>query len=484
VKRFPTFLMSMTLFSLVSVANAATLYVDNSKPCPGTGSAQAPYCKLALATSNRQCGDIVKVRTGARPYKETLLIEGPSCPGYAPIVVQADDGALPVLTSQAGSSVPALLHLVNVSNWHIEGLRFDGKRMDGNGTTTPQRALLAQARDVSVTGIVFRNNHVKNWALYKGGNLPNGKAIAFEGNQTRKKFVHDSLITENIIENVRGFGIYVSHARNSLISKNDISKLLCKLQPDGEGRIFPKVAGIKERNTNTTADDPSADTMDNVFEENVIHDLPDTFTCASESGSTDPLDEASVFGYWCDVGAKHGIVRRNKISNIGYVTEGTYYARGLLIESRCHGYTIEGNEIAQVGGPGIENRNANDTQISHNTLHNIRLNGVYLKDGARAEIKDNIFSSIRSAGVSISDLARQDGGHTIDCNLYDLVGQPGAIAGMTIPKTLAGWQEACQCDTHADTGGIFIDPDNGDFRLKPTNPAVGTACDGDNRGAN
>ena len=455
-KILPTFLISITVLSLVSIANAGIFHADNSKPYPGKGSTISPYCSLTIATTNRQCGDIVKVRTGSEAYNETIIIDQPSCPDSAPIVVQADDGHQPILTSRAGPSVTALFNLVNVSNWRVEGLIFDGKHAGGDGTTTPQYALMAQAPNVDVTGIVFRQNRIRNWALSKNFSAKRGAALAFQGNQSRKKFVFDSLITENMVENVRGTGIYMSHARNSTISKNDISKLLCKIRLRN-GIMHAGVVGIKENNIATTLDNPSADTMENVVEENVIHDFPDGRTCSEESGM--PAYDAAVLGYACDVGAKAGMVRRNKIYNIGYHPERPLYgSRGILIESRCHGYTAEGNEISKIGGSGIEIRNANDTQILHNTISDAQLAGVNFKDGARAVIMENIFSTSPGSGITIGSAAWQDGGHTIDYNFYDLVGRPGAIFGVTVPKTFVGWQQACHCEAHGRMGDLLAAP--------------------------
>jgi hypothetical protein len=345
---------------------------------------------------------------------------------------------------------------MNVSNWRVEGLIFDGKQAGGNGTTSPQSALMATARDVDMTGIVFRQNHIRNWALSKDASLPSGAALAFQVN--RNSFVLDSLITENIVENVRGIGIHIRHTRNSMISQNDISKLLCKMQGPSLDSLSSSVAGIRERNTTTTRDDPNSDTMDNVFEDNVIHDFPDSWTCARESGWT--ASEGWVFGYWCDVGAKSGIVRGNNIFNIGYVPGKIQYgARGISFESRCHGYTAERNEISKIGGAGIEVRNANDAKILHNTIRDTRWLGVNLKDGARAVIMNNIFSTIQASGVHIATKARQDGGHIIDHNFYDLVGRPGTIAGLIIPKTFAGWQQACHCESHGRMGDLLTNPE-------------------------
>jgi hypothetical protein len=397
--------------------------------------------------------------------------------------VQPDTGHQPALTSFAGPAVSAMIHLVDVSNWQIEGLIFEGKRAGGDGTRTTQHALLAQARDMDVTGIVFRRNRIRNWALYKDTNLPRGTALSFRGNQARKKFVRDSLITENIIENVRGTGIYISHARHSMISKNDISKLLCKMETFPQGIISTMVIGIKEKNTTTTLDDPSSDTMDNVFEENAIHDFPDGETCAEESGMT--AYDAGVFGYWCDVGAKSGLVRRNKIYNIGYDPEKSLYGgRGILFESRCHGYTAEGNEITKIGGSGIETRNANGVNILHNTIHDVRWFGVNFKDGVHAVIMDNIFSKIPGSGVSITTAGWQDRDITIDYNLYDQVGRPGAIAGVAAPKTFNGWQDACQCEANGRTfGGLFVNPEKRDFTPTPWSPAIDASSTNTNIGA-
>ena len=162
--------------------------------------------------------------------------------------------------------------------------------------------------------------------------------------------------------------------------------------------------------------------------------------------------------------AKAGLVRQNKIYNIGYHPIGyhperkLYGSRGILIESRCHGYTAEGNEISKIGGSGIEIRNANDTQILHNTISDARLAGVSFKDGARAVIMDNIFSTSLGSGITIGRAAWQDGGHTIDYNFYDLVGRPGAIFGVTVPKTFVGWQQACHCEAHGRMGDLLAAP--------------------------
>jgi hypothetical protein len=349
-------------------------------------------------------------------------------------------------------------HLLNVSNWQVAGFLFDGKQAGGDGTTTPQRALLAQARDVDVTGIVFRHNHVTNWALSKNASLTRGEALAFQGNQARKKFVRNSVITENVIDHVRGIGIAITHARNATISQNDISQLFCHMYIDAQGRRHSGAVGIKTRNTTTTADDPSADTMENVFEDNAIHDFPDGVTCAEESGL--PAYEAGLIGFWCDIGAKAGLVRRNKIYNLGYLSGASLYGgRGLHFESRCHGHIAEGNEISKIGGSGIEVRNANDVQIRHNTIQDTRWLGVNLKDGARAMILDNSFSTIRLSGVHIASAAWRDGGHTIDHNRYDLVRQPGTIVGVTVPKTFVGWQQACRCEAHGHMGNLLVAPE-------------------------
>jgi hypothetical protein len=145
---------------------------------------------------------------------------------------------------------------------------------------------------------------------------------------------------------------------------------------------------------------------------------------------------------------------------MGYLPEAEVYnGRGVLFESRCHGYTAEGNEISKIGGSGVEIRHANDIQILHNTIYDTRWLGINFKDGARAVIMDNIFSKIRVSGITIWSAAWRDGGHTIDYNLYDQVGRPGSIAGVTVPGTFVGWQQACHCEANGRMGDLLTNPE-------------------------
>src|SRR5262245_47615687 len=55
---------------LIAPAGAATRYVDASKPCPGSGTSAAPYCKIQSGICHSVSGDLVSVAPGT--YAESL----------------------------------------------------------------------------------------------------------------------------------------------------------------------------------------------------------------------------------------------------------------------------------------------------------------------------------------------------------------------------------------------------------------------------
>ncbi|WP_217180898.1 NPCBM/NEW2 domain-containing protein [Streptomyces sp. AC495_CC817] len=144
----------------VVAISSAKYYVDCTAAAPGDGSQAAPFASLSeLATRGVfQPGESILFKRGA----ECVGTFAPKGSGLstAPITASAyGDGDAPATINGAGAL--AGIHLLNVSNWTIDGLRVI------NPATPDQRrvGILAEINDGSVrSGLVLTNNHVEDVA--------------------------------------------------------------------------------------------------------------------------------------------------------------------------------------------------------------------------------------------------------------------------------------------------------------------------------
>jgi len=83
-KLFPpaTALLFVLLPAAAPTAAAATLYVDSSNLCPGTGAQADPYCRIQGAICHAASGDQVSVAPGT--YRESIRMK----PGVSVFSVQ------------------------------------------------------------------------------------------------------------------------------------------------------------------------------------------------------------------------------------------------------------------------------------------------------------------------------------------------------------------------------------------------------------
>src|SRR5438552_18194215 len=69
--RGPTLAGPVLVLALAALpAAAATLHVNASSPCPGTGTSGNPYCRIQYAIGHASAGDLVSVAPGT--YNESL----------------------------------------------------------------------------------------------------------------------------------------------------------------------------------------------------------------------------------------------------------------------------------------------------------------------------------------------------------------------------------------------------------------------------
>lgn len=324
------------LLLLPGLSLAAVLVVDPGAPCPGLGTAAAPYCTLPTAVKVAKCGDIVRLRDRA-PYTSAVILTAPTCEGKAPLVLEGDLYQEPVW--RAG------LTLQDVSNWVVRGLTFSG----GRGT-----ALLVHAKTRPTVGNQLLGNRVLDWALDptqlaadvvkvtgSGGGLP----------------VIGTVLRHNAILNYRGTGLRLSISQGALVEQNDLGFGACARRSETAG----VVAGIKV--DGWSVDGPVA-AFGDVIRDNRIHDLEGREACRAELGVT----SASVHGIYCDVGPSDLVVSRNMLWNIGTGVS-LYETHAIRAEARCHRMQIVGNTVSDVGGVGLRVNGPNmDVLIADNVV--------------------------------------------------------------------------------------------------------------------
>src|SRR5215510_13490135 len=96
-------------------ARAATLYVDASKPCPGSGTQASPYCTIQGAICHSAAGDLVSVAPGT--YLESIRMRpGVSVVSTGGYTVTTIDGTGKPCIKGAGSPPdPVTDYCVNLS---------------------------------------------------------------------------------------------------------------------------------------------------------------------------------------------------------------------------------------------------------------------------------------------------------------------------------------------------------------------------------
>ena len=113
------FLLSVSLFFLVSTSRAATLMVDDDKvQCP-----MAQYTTIQAAVNAAQPGDVIRVCPGTYPEQVTITMA---------LTLRADNGVVvnPATTQTvidvAGTEAIAFVFVVQGANVDIDGFIVDG----------------------------------------------------------------------------------------------------------------------------------------------------------------------------------------------------------------------------------------------------------------------------------------------------------------------------------------------------------------------
>ncbi|MFK4850149.1 NPCBM/NEW2 domain-containing protein [Microbacterium sp. ZW T6_19] len=239
-------------------------YVDCSATASGDGSEISPFASLAelAARGTFQPGESILFQRGA----ECVGAFAPKGSGLstAPITVSAyGTGDAPATIN--GSGALAGIHLLNVSNWTIDGIRVINP-----GTPDQRRVgILAEINDGSVrAGIVLTNNHIEDVAGWSdktslgnafsrsagisvlGDGIGAFDGITITGNEvndtaaggiklsapdTTKRYNTKVYVAHNTIHDVGGDGIVIHNSDKPLIEYNSALDL-------GHGK-YPFVKG-------------------------------------------------------------------------------------------------------------------------------------------------------------------------------------------------------------------------------------------------
>ncbi len=121
-------LLAILVFTSTA-ANAATYVVAKNGRDANPGTAARPFLTIARAISRVRAGDTVVVRTGV--YREPVLLWDLKGTANAPIRIEADRGATPVIDGSGLKVAPGLV-AIGASEWiHFEGFEVRNSTADG-----------------------------------------------------------------------------------------------------------------------------------------------------------------------------------------------------------------------------------------------------------------------------------------------------------------------------------------------------------------
>jgi hypothetical protein len=467
VRRVLNFIIGLFLANALSVvvADAAILYVDNTRGCPGAGSSSTPYCSIQNALNAVQAGDTIRIRTGTGVYNETASVSGKNGTAANPITVEPDSGASFVIRNTAAGVFTASIKVKESDYWTFRNLTFDAA-----GVNPSMVALHVQCETRNCTGIVIEGNTFRNWTQTPTAqNGPNVLAVhgCDTGYGCPQNRTIQAVIRNNLFDSNQMYAIKITRTINTMISGNEIKNQGCGKE-GGDGAV--NWAAIHATYNNDGL----------IIEDNLIHDFRSYADCPL------PLSQwPTVAGYWCDVGGRNTIIRRNKIWNLDQNGADPYdfgkASTGLFIEAGCHSHTVHNNVIYNIKSIAIQSSyhsldlNQPPNVYYNNTIYNIKGWGLMVKEGVTT-FKNNIVSK---AGVAAVCYGCTSGNPSLvrltsDYNLYDDGGSQTKIAEWAGVGTLnfANWRSRCACDGNSRTGNpLFVSTTTPDFNLQSGSPA-------------
>ncbi len=169
----------------------------------------------------------------------------------------------------------------------------------------------------------------------------------------------------------------------------------------------------------------------------------------------------------------------------------------LIGGSRVTGLRVH-NNLFQYGFNNISLTHMDDVEIDRNTFYRAGVTAIYMHgmDDPEFRFTNNIFYDVSHRGRGAIDINRPTENLTVEHNLYyrsedSLMGlvnfrqtsEGDPLPQTENPKTVEALQEEFGLGMNDRMGNpLFIDAENGDFRLQEDSPAIGMADDGGNVG--
>ena len=196
---------------------------------------------------------------------------------------------------------------------------------------------------------------------------------------------------------------------------------------------------------------------DNVIEFNHLHDI----------GRGMMGDEGCIY----TLGMQTGTVVRNNLCHDVTRYENSYGGWGIYTDEGSSHILIENNVVYRTQDGGFHQHFGQNNTIRNNIFalgENAQLRRSIEEKGLSFTFEHNIVYGTR--GVLL-DGEWKDGNYSFDNNLYFLVGDLGGQSVRLGGLTLTDWQKR-GFDVHSLIADpLFVDPDKGDFSLKPGSPA-------------
>jgi hypothetical protein len=455
-------LLVMGLLSTAAV-QAAILYVDNTRSCPGSGTTTAPYCSIQNAFNVVNAGDTIRIRTGTGIYDQSALVSNRSGTQANPVILEPDTGASFIVRNSNGGTRQKAIEIRDSDYWIVRNLTFDGAAV--NTSTNAALKIAAEGRDT--TGAQVIGNTFKNW----GGTQADADRTDTTGalNLSGAFRVQNSIVRGNVFDNIRPIGLIMAKTLNITIDQNEFKNIKCGRNSDSSVNAIGMHIILGNDGT--------------VITKNLIHDFDASANCTLANQSY-----ATWAGLWCDAGADNWLIDGNTIWNIdqnkhdlGNPRGSSLNSHGLFIEMQCSNVTARNNVIYNIGNVGIRNSyHTNGLDFGrqnfyyNNTIFNFGYTGFWIWEG-KLTIKNNIVRSIWSPighdFIHVNDPSLIQ--LTSDYNLFSGTADQIGAWGGSGAGTLSSWRSLCNCDSHSiNSDPLFVSETSGDFHLQASSPAV------------